>query len=303
MRAILALFLAAALAGCATTGGGGPLAANDPYEGFNRGVWAFNDAVDTVAIAPATTVYRTVTPVPARRGLSRVLANLSEPFSFINNLLQGKPDRAFNSLGRFLINSTIGVGGLADHATDLGLPPTREDFGQTLAVGGARNSPYLVLPLLGPSTVRDALGTAVQLVADPARIVLNHELATTEEYGVTAARVLDSRSQLIESGADAVLESSADPYAAARSAYLQRRDAEIRDAEGGAATLSPEEEQELLDDALESDSIPAEPESSEAEPPAGEEPPTEELLSGPETALLDSVPSNVLREDAVSGGE
>lgn len=302
MRLSLLLLLAAMLSGCATTGSGGAMAENDPYEGFNRGVWEFNQAIDTVAIKPATTVYRTVTPVPARRGIRGILANLSEPFSFINNLLQGKPDRAFNSLGRFLVNSTIGVGGLADHATDLGLPPTDEDFGQTLAVAGAKESPYLVLPLLGPSTVRDAVGTAVEFVADPARVVINEELTATQEYAVTGTRVLNGRSQLIESGAEELLDSSADPYAAARSAYFQRRSAAIRDEESGPATLTPEEENQLLDEALE-DPIaiePADPEDRlEPDPTAPQEP----SPSGPETALLDRLPDNVLRDDAVSGGE
>lgn len=302
MRLSLLLLLAAMLSGCATTGSGGAMAENDPYEGFNRGVWEFNQAIDTVAIKPATTVYRTVTPVPARRGIRGILANLSEPFSFINNLLQGKPDRAFNSLGRFLVNSTIGVGGLADHATDLGLPPTDEDFGQTLAVAGAKESPYLVLPLLGPSTVRDAVGTAVEFVADPARVVINEELTATQEYAVTGTRVLNGRSQLIESGAEELLDSSADPYAAARSAYFQRRAAAIRDEESGVAALTPEEENQLLDEALE-DPIaiePADPEYRlEPDPTAPQEP----SPSGPETALLDRLPDNVLRDDAVSGGE
>jgi phospholipid-binding lipoprotein MlaA len=301
MRAILVLALAAMLGGCATTGGS--LAENDPYEGVNRGVWEFNQAVDTVAVKPATTVYRTVTPVPARRGLSRVLSNLSEPFSFINNLLQGKPERAFNSLGRFLINSTIGVGGLADHATDLGLPPTPEDFGQTLAVsGGAKNSPYLVLPLLGPSTVRDAVGTAVEMFGDPARIVLNSELSSSEEYMVTGARVLDGRSRLMESGAESVLETSADPYATARSAYLQRREAQIRDEAVGSATLTPDEQNQLLNEALEQDAVMPAPVIEEDAPGSEAENEPENPDSGPETTSLDRLPSNVLRNAAVSGG-
>src|SRR3546814_16397383 len=110
-----------------------------------------------------------------------MLANLSEPFSFINNLLQGKPKRAFNALGRFVINSTIGVGGLADHATDLGLPPTSPDFGQTLAARGPRNRPHLVLPLLGPSPARDVGAPAVALLADPARIGLRGPQPTSHE--------------------------------------------------------------------------------------------------------------------------
>ena len=256
MRAILALLLAVPLGACATTSGAGSAADNDPYEGFNRGVWGFNQTVDKVALKPAATVYRTVTPVPARRGLSRVFANLAEPFSFINNLLQGRPDRAFNALGRFVINSTIGVGGLADHASDLGLQPTPEDFGQTLAVRGARRSPYLVLPILGPSTVRDAVGSAVGFAADPARIAIDSELTRTQSAGVMAARVIDSRAQASESGADAFLKTSADPYAAARSAYLQRRAAEIanEDAEPR-LDFPPTNEDDLLGKALKEDSI------------------------------------------------
>ena len=267
MRAILAMFLAIPLGACATTGSTGPVSENDPYEGFNRGVWGFNRAVDKVALKPAATAYRTVTPVPARRGISRVFSNLAEPFSFINNLLQGRPDRAFNALGRFVINSTIGVGGLADHASDLGLPPTPEDFGQTLAVRGARTSPYLVLPILGPSTVRDAVGTAVRFVADPAQIALDSELTRTQSAGVTAARIINGRAQASEGGADAFLETSADPYAAARSAYLQRRAAEIanEDTEPRLDSTPPEEEK-LLDKALEEDSIRSPP----LEPPGAD---------------------------------
>ncbi|HEY1146302.1 MAG TPA: VacJ family lipoprotein [Allosphingosinicella sp.] len=267
MRAILALLLAVPLGACATTSGAGPAADNDPYEGFNRSVWGFNRAVDKVALKPAATVYRTVTPVPARRGLGRVFANLAEPFSFINSLLQGRPDRAFNALGRFVINTTIGVGGLADHASDLGLPPTPEDFGQTLAVRGARKSPYLVLPILGPSTVRDAVGTAVRFAADPAQILIDSELTRTQNAGVTAARVIDGRAQASETGADAFLKTSADPYAAARSAYLQRRAAEIANEETEPRLEStPTDEDDLLGKALKEDSIAPAPEEPSKPP-------------------------------------
>jgi phospholipid-binding lipoprotein MlaA len=223
-------------------------------ERFNRGVWAFNEGVDQIAIKPATTVYRTVTPVPARRGISRVFSNLGEPFNVVNNLLQGKPDRALNSLGRFVVNSTIGVGGLADHATDLGLKPTPEDFGQTLARGGVRNSPYLVLPLLGPSTVRDGIGTAVQFALDPTQAGLKEAgVASTARTAVTVTRVIDTRSQLIDSGVDAVLKSSADRYATARSAYFQRRRAQIDDRENEADEAGGDDLQAALRDAAETD--------------------------------------------------
>lgn len=270
MRTLLALFLAIPLGACATTGGAGPAADNDPYENFNRGVWSFNRAIDKAALKPASTVYRTVTPVPARRGLSHVFANLTEPFSFINNLLQGRPDRAFNALGRFVVNSTIGVGGLADHATDLGLPPTPEDFGQTLAVRGARKSPYLVLPIFGPSTVRDSVGTAVGLVADPARIAIGSELNGTQRAGLAAARVVDGRAQASESGADAFLETSADPYAAARSAYFQRREAEITNEDVAPPIDStPPDDDALLKKALEEDATqPAPPRQDPASDPS-----------------------------------
>lgn len=248
MRKAFLLLLVLSLGACATTREGAARDPTDPYESFNRNVWAFNQAVDKAAIKPATQVYRTVTPIPARRGLSRVIANLGEPFSAINALLQGKPDRAFNSLGRFLINSTIGVGGLADHATDLGLPETREDFGQTLAQWGARESPYLVLPLFGPSTVRDGIGTAVRFVADPASAAVNSELSGTQQGVFTGLKVIDIRSQLIDNGVDRILDQSADPYAVARSAFLQRRRAELADQAAGSAAA--ENADDLLQRAL-----------------------------------------------------
>ncbi|MEA1014385.1 VacJ family lipoprotein [Sphingosinicella sp. LY1275] len=281
MRLILALILALPLAACATTGDRASLDPRDPYEGFNRGVWGFNQAVDKVAVKPAATIYRTVTPVPARRGISRVLSNLGEPFSFINNLLQGKPKRAFNSLGRFLVNSTIGVGGLADHATDLGLPQTREDFGQTLAVGGARKSPYLVLPILGPSTVRDAVGTAVEWVGDPARIVMGSELSTTQGYVVTGTRVVDARSRAMEDGTDSLLETSADSYAVARSAYFQRREAQINDEDPSKAQAT-ESEEEMLEKALGDDAVTPQPDEPEIDPDSA--PLEEEQPQAPEIA-------------------
>lgn len=254
MKRLLILLAALPLAACATTRPGGDLAQRDPYERFNRGMWKFNNAVDTVAIKPATTVYRTVTPVPARRGISRVFSNLGEPLNAVNNLLQGKPKRAINSLGRFVVNSTIGVGGLADHATDMGLKPTPEDFGQTFARYGARNSPYLVLPLLGPSTVRDGVGTALQFAIDPTQAGLKEAgVSRTGRYAVTGTRVIDTRSQLIESGVDNLLKGSADPYATARSAYFQRRQAAIQDREDEGARPGFDELSKALDEAAEVD--------------------------------------------------
>ncbi|WP_380876667.1 hypothetical protein ACFB49_09610 [Sphingomonas sp. DBB INV C78] len=233
MRVFVTVAAAALLAGCATTQSADPEAQRDPLEGFNRAAWGFNDAIDTVALKPASVVYRTVTPRAARRGILNLFDNLTEPWSFINNLLQGKPDRAMNSLGRFVINTTIGVGGLADHASDLGLRPTREDFGQTLAVWGVKDSAYLVLPLVGPSTVRDGVGVGVNFLADPVDMCLRRctDLTFWERQIPRAVNLASQRAYLTDSGADTLLKTSLDPYAAARSAFFQRRAAEIADQE------------------------------------------------------------------------
>jgi phospholipid-binding lipoprotein MlaA len=226
------------LAGCATTNPGGDrLAQRDPLEGFNRAVWGFNQGVDKVVLRPVTTVYRAIAPKPVRRGITRVFSNLSEPWSFINNMLQGKPGRAVRNLGRFVVNTTVGVAGLGDPASKIGIKPAPEDLGQTFAAWGMNAGPYLVLPVLGPSTLRDGIGTGAAQFADPYRVCLSDcgVLNNTEQLAVTATQVISTRSDLIDSGADAFLKTSVDPYAAARSAYLQRRRAAIANEEDGAA--------------------------------------------------------------------
>ncbi|MBU3077141.1 MlaA family lipoprotein [Sphingomonas quercus] len=240
MRAIGPLLAAVLLAGCATTGARTP---GDPYEKFNRAMWGFNMGVDKVVLKPASNVYRAVTPKPARRGISHVFANLSEPFSAINALLQGNAKRAFNSLGRFVVNTTIGIGGLADHASKIGLKPTPEDFGQTLAVWGVKRSAYLVLPILGPSTVRDGVGSVASQFIDPYRICLRdcEFLPKGVPTAINVMEVLSARSDLAEAGADDFLKTSADPYATARSAFFQRRDAAIANRDGDAAVSNSDD--------------------------------------------------------------
>jgi phospholipid-binding lipoprotein MlaA len=229
---------AAALVAAAATGDETP-PQRDPLEGFNRAMWGLNMGLDKIIVKPVSTVYRTITPRPARRGLSRVLSNLTEPFSFINGLLQGKPDRAFNSLGRFVVNTTVGVAGLGDPASKMGMKPTPEDFGQTLAHWGVKSSAYLVLPLLGPSTIRDGVGTGVAFFADPYRIGLRESgLSTWEQRGVNAFEVVSARSDLTDAGGDTFLETSLDSYAVARSAYLQRRQAAIQDEDGSGVSAA-----------------------------------------------------------------
>ncbi|NIJ06462.1 phospholipid-binding lipoprotein MlaA [Sphingomonas vulcanisoli] len=225
------------LAGCAHVPGQDRLAEKDPLEKFNRGMWNVNMAADRVVMKPVTKVYRAVAPKPVRSGITNFFSNVTEPWSFLNNLLQGKPERAGRNLQRFVVNTTFGLAGLFDRATKLGVQPAPEDLGQTLAVWGVNGGPYLVLPLLGPSTMRDAVGSGVAAYGDPVNIAINHaDVNVWYKRGYRAAGIVNARSELIESGGDAFLKSSLDPYAAARSAYLQRRRAQILDKEddGGA---------------------------------------------------------------------
>ena len=239
MRKAFAVPLTALLlAGCATTPGTDRLAQRDPLEKVNRGIWGFNQAIDKVLLKPVTVGYRAVLPRPVRSGVTHFFSNVSEPWSAMNALLQGSPKRAGRSLKRFVINTTIGIGGLGDPASKMGVKQAPEDFGQTLAKWGVNAGPYLVLPLLGPSTMRDAVGTGVGFLADPYRVCLNYcGLPDGVPTGFTIAYTIDVRSQLIDSGADAFLATSADPYATARSAYLQRREAAIANKDDSTAAV------------------------------------------------------------------
>ncbi|USI72024.1 MlaA family lipoprotein [Sphingomonas morindae] len=231
MRALLCLPLAALLAGCATTGG----TPGDPYEKINRKMWGFDQTLDRHVMKPVASGYRAVMPGFLRHGLSNMINNVSEPFSAINALLQAKPKRALNSLGRFVINTTVGFGGFRDVASDNGYKETPEDLGQTFAVWGAKKSTFLVLPFLGPSTIRDGLGSVAAQWVDPYRIVIRKELSFWPSFAVNAFELVDARANLIDSGADSLLESSADSYAVMRSAYLQRRAALIADQDAESA--------------------------------------------------------------------
>ena len=227
IRALIGLPALAILAACATTGG--PRTPGDPYESINRKVWALDEKLDKAVLKPVAKGYIAVLPMAVRRSVTNIFSNLSEPFSAVNSLLQAKPRRALNSVGRFLINSTVGIAGIRDVAIKSGYKKTPEDLGQTFAVWGAKKSSYLVLPLFGPSTIRDGIGTLGSQFVDPYRIVLNNELSFWPNIGVSAVSLVDARANLIDSGADSLLESSADTYAVTRSAYLQRRDALIAD--------------------------------------------------------------------------
>jgi len=236
-RPLLALSALLLAGGCATVGQD-RLAERDPLEKINRPIWDFDQFADRVVLKPVTKGYRAVAPRPVRQGVSNFFANLAEPWSMLNNLVQGQGARAGRNLKRFVVNTTIGIGGLFDHASKMGIRTAPEDFGQTMAKGGVNGGPYLVLPLLGPSTLRDAVGSGAAFLADPAQIGIRKlDVNVWYKRGFQVARIISARSDLTESGGDAFLESSLDPYAAARSAYLQHRRAEILNQEddGGPA--------------------------------------------------------------------
>lgn len=215
----LIVALAFLVAGCATNGD-----PRDPLEGLNRGVQAFNDVVDENALRPAARLYRNVTPSGFRDGVRNFFNNLDDLYIGANNLLQGKVEQAMGDLMRVAVNTTFGFFGVIDWASDMGLEKHNEDFGQTLGRWGLGDGPYLVLPLLGPSTLRDTAALPVDWQGDP---VLLH-LPVDERNALTAARVVSRRTDLLE--ASRTLEEAAlDRYVFLREATLQRRKSLVYD--------------------------------------------------------------------------
>lgn len=218
---------AIALSACATTGeDASSTAVYDPFEDWNRGVYAFNDGVDRAVLEPVAKGYRAVTVEPVRDGVSNFLSNLGQPVVFANTLLQGKPIASFDTATRFVLNSTIGIGGIFDVASPLNVPKHREDFGQTLGVWGVPNGPYLVLPFMGGSNLRDVTGMGVDAAINP----LNYaEFEGDTEFRATTGviGVIAIRENLIE--AVEILRDQPEPYVALRRNYTQQRAAAIRD--------------------------------------------------------------------------
>lgn len=218
-RLFLAVLLATLATGCATTRDN-----PDPWEGFNRKSYAFNDAIDRAVLKPVATGYVKVVPGFAREGVNNFFDNLDDIGTGLNNILQGKPKDGVSDLGRFVVNTVFGIFGLWDVATPLGLEKHNEDFGQTLGVWGVQSGPYLVLPLLGPSSARDA----------PARIVdpswfyseyVNPEGLYWGLWGLDKVRI---RANLFQ--AEGVLQEAAlDKYSFTRDAWMQRRRSQVYD--------------------------------------------------------------------------
>ncbi len=212
-RAMLALCVALLLSGCATTGKD----PRDPWEGYNRQITEFNLVLDENVLEPVAKGYQAVFPGVVRAGVSNFFGNLSDVWSTANNLLQAKPRETTESLFRVSINSTLGLFGLIDVATELNIPRHKEDFGQTLGHWGVPLGPYLVLPVLGPSTLRDTVALPVDWKGDLLNI---YDFAVQSPLSVL--RVVDKRANYL--GAGNVLDAAAlDKYTFIREAYLQRR--------------------------------------------------------------------------------
>lgn len=216
---IALLMLAATLTGCATNGD-----PRDPLEPLNRGIYKFNDTVDKAVTKPIAQGYRAVLPSPVRTGVSNFFSNIDDIFVTANNLLQFKINTAASDFARLVANTTFGIGGIFDVATGFGLEKHNEDFGQTLGYWGAGDGAFLMLPLLGPSDVRDAIGTGVQGYFDPVWN-LNNVAVRNSLAGLS---VVSDRANLLD--AEKVLDEAAlDRYTFIRDAYLQQRRSLIYD--------------------------------------------------------------------------
>lgn len=246
LRHALLSFLVLGLTACATSNAELAPDDRDPYEGLNRKIYEFNKTFDRQILRPISAGYRAVMPKPARDGVSNAMRNLRDPWVLINDILQLKFERAFNSLARFTINTTLGVGGLFKVSDEMGIPYHSEDLGQTFAVWGYEDSPYFMIPFVGPSTSRDFLGFTGYFFLDPVNITLNNELGQGTALTRTGIDVLDARVRLHDS-IDQLYEED-DPYVIMRSLYFQNRNYEIHDGDPPA-----DEEEEDFFDSLEDD--------------------------------------------------
>ena len=246
--ATLALLAFAALAGCVNKTPGEPLktaqtendepvvANNDPFEPVNRGLFQVHEVIDGVLLAPIAHIYNGVMPDVAQRSVSNALTNLASPVVLLNSLLQGDFTNAGRTIERFVVNSTVGVAGLYDAATPMGIPAShRKDFGQTMGVYGVGQGPYIFIPVLGPSDARDTLGLVADFFSDPFYYILNGNAYTALE----ATRGVVKRNDLLPL-TDRVHRDSFDVYATYRSIYQQNRTKVVRDYLGTDSALEKE---------------------------------------------------------------
>ena len=217
-QALLLLAVLAVGSGCATVDPARPAHPRDPWEGWNRNVFAFNEALDANILAPVAKGYETVTPKFFRQGVTNFFNNFADAWSALNNVLQGKLERAFTDVVRVGTNTVLGIGGLFDIATEAGIEPTFEDFGQTLGHWGVRPGPYVVWPLFGPSNVRESFALPLDRSVSPGLAFDD----TGVRWGLGVLQIVNVRAGLL--GASRILDEAAlDKYGFVRDAYLQRR--------------------------------------------------------------------------------
>jgi len=227
---------ALALGGCAATGSN----PQDPYESYNRKVQSFNDGVDEAVFKPVATAYQNLTPQPVRTGVGNFFGNIGDLWSMVNHLLQGNGLQAYNHMVRFSTNTVLGLGGLLDIATEMGVDRNKQDFGRTLGAWGIQPGPYLVLPLLGPSTVRDTAA----LPLDWKGYLLDELRPISHRNALVGLRLVDARARLLGAGG-LVDDVALDRYSLLRDVYLQTRqrggggDGRLDDMDAG--RLPPEE--------------------------------------------------------------
>lgn len=221
LRMAAPILFSITLIGCASTAPDGtPYGQNpqDPFESYNRSMYKFNDAVDKAVLKPVATGYTKVVPQPARTGVSNFFSNLGDAWSFVNNVLQLKGEAAMNSFFRFAVNSTFGIGGLLDVATEMRLEKDKQDFGLTLAHYGVSSGPYLILPFLGPSTIRDTASLPVNWYGN----LTSHVTPVSDRNALLGLSVVDARANLLQAG-NLLQTASLDPYVMTRDIYLSIR--------------------------------------------------------------------------------
>jgi phospholipid-binding lipoprotein MlaA len=231
---ISALALSMMLGACSTPSAES-LAQNDPWEKTNRDIFDFDVRMDHAVARPIAEGYRAAVPEPVRDGIHNALTNLNSPVVLANDVLQGEGDKAVNTAGRIVINSTVGIAGLIDVASKIGIPGHENDFGITLGRGGIAEGSYLVLPFAGPKPPRDLLGTAVDQAFDPLTYVRFHGKDTwmVVKFGIA---IVDSRTSQLDA-VESIERSSIDFYATTRNLYRQSRNAKINDGKAGADDL------------------------------------------------------------------
>ena len=235
---IVALALLSACAGNIPAAPKDQRAATDPWEPLNRRISNFNEGFDKVSFKPLAKGYQKVMPEFVERGVHNFSMNLLGPLNIINNFLQGKPARGVNEFGRFLTNTTVGIGGLFDVASKVGLESNPETFGQTFAVWGIPDGPYVVIPILGPRTLSGAFAIPLNFLADP----VFHADDSTDKWVIYGIRTIDARMQLFK--VEALIGDSYDRYLTIRESFLQNRRFRIYDGD-------PPEDEDFYDDFLE----------------------------------------------------